>query len=334
HRSGTNDFHGWMDDVYRTNALIDKQPTRYCWSPHLNHRLIPEVAVAMPLWFDHYLKGGPALPETPHSELLLQTADRTPMLRVTPDTRSLPVKLVEIYYSVDSDPLARFWRSADVTRDGNAYVAKLPLHTLDLPLFAFANVYHKLPKSESLAALPGNPKSVNDVCISSLLHSRSMEEIKTANLLSVAKPSKLIEDFSRGLRDWYLIGEGNLSHRQFWTRKLTDPLYRGPNGAKLAITLKMPQTNRLSIVLQQNEWRRYRGPKMTFVCEREIQGSDKEQTLSLEVKDFTSKDGPLMSWTQIDQLGLCAQFTERETPKTTASTWKGPAPQFVRLQWE
>jgi len=70
HRSGTNDFHGWMDDVYRTNALIPHQPLRYCWSPHLNHRLTPEVEAAMPLWFDQFLKGGPALPETPRSELV------------------------------------------------------------------------------------------------------------------------------------------------------------------------------------------------------------------------------------------------------------------------
>ena len=25
HRSATNDFHGWMDDVYRTDALIPHQ---------------------------------------------------------------------------------------------------------------------------------------------------------------------------------------------------------------------------------------------------------------------------------------------------------------------
>jgi hypothetical protein len=67
HRSATNDHHGWMDDVYRTNALIPGQPTRYCWSPHLGHRLTPEVAVGMPLWLDQYLKDGPAVPETPRS---------------------------------------------------------------------------------------------------------------------------------------------------------------------------------------------------------------------------------------------------------------------------
>lgn len=334
HRSGTNDFHGWMDDVYRTNALIRNQPTRYSWSPHLNHRLKPEVAVAMPLWMDHYLKGGPALPDTPQSELRLKSNDDVPILRVTPDAKALPVARVEIYYSVDSDPRARFWRSVDVTREGDSFIAKLPLHTHDLPLFAFANVYHTLPKPESLAAIPGNPKPVTEVCISSLLHSHSAAEVKHADPKLTARPSTLIDDFAHGLRDWYQLNAGNLTHQQTWTRKVTDPLYRAPDSAKLTLTIKMPQTNRLSIVLQQNEWRSYRGAKQAFVCTREIPGSDAPQTLTLELKDFTSPEGPPKTWAEIDQLGLCAHYVAKGAAASQAPLWKGLAPEFLRLKWE
>ena len=334
HRSGTNDFHGWMDDVYRTNALIKNQPTRYSWSPHLNHRLTPEVAVAMPLWMDHYLKGGPALPDTPQSELRLKSNDDVPILRVTPDAKKLPVARVEIYYSVDSDPRARFWRSVEVTREGDSFIAKLPLHTHDLPLFAFANVYHTLPKPESLAAIPGSPKAVTEVCISTLLHSRSASEVTQADPKLTAKPSTLIDDFAHGLRDWYQLNAGNLTHQQTWTRKVTDPLYRAPDSAKLTLTLKMPQTNHFSIVLQQNEWRSYRGPRRTFVCQREIQGSATPQTLTLELKDFTSSDGPPKTWAEIDQLGLCAHYVAKGAAASQAPLWKGLAPEFLRLKWE
>ena len=334
HRSGTNDFHGWMDDVYRTNALIKNQPTRYSWSPHLNHRLTPEVAVAMPLWMDHYLKGGPALPDTPQSELRLKSNNDVPILRVTPDAKTLPVARVEIFYSVDPDPRARFWRSAEVTREGDSFIAKLPLHTHDLPLFAFANVYHTLPNPESLAAIPGSPKAVTEVCISTLLHSRSASEVTQADPKLTAKPSTLIDDFAHGLRDWYQLNAGNLTHQQTWTRKVTDPLYRAPDSAKLTLTLKMPQTNRFSIVLQQNEWRSYRGPRRTFVCQREIQGSDTPQTLTLELKDFTSSDGPPKTWAEIDQLGLCAHYVAKGAAASQAPLWKGLAPEFLRLKWE
>lgn len=345
HRSGTNDFHGWMDDVYRTNELIKNQPTRYSWAPHLNHRTVPEVAVAMPLWFDHFLKGGPALPETPQTELMLKTNDGVPMLRVTPRKGALqapravenrpslewPVARVEIYYSIDPDPRARFWRSAEVHHESEGYIAHLPLHTLDLPLFAFANVYYTLPKPESLSQMPGYSKPVTELCISSLLHSHSAAEVKKSAPKLTAKPTKLIEDFTHGLRDWYQLNAGNLTHQQLWTRKVTDPLWRGPEGTKLALTLKMPQTNRFHIVLQQNEWRSYRGPRRTFVCSREIPGSDAPQTLTLDLKDFAAPEGAPTSWSELDQLGLCANFG---TTAHEARLWKGPAPEFLKVSWE
>ncbi len=334
HRSGTNDFHGWMDDVYRTNELIKNQPTRYSWAPHLNHRTVPEVAVAMPLWFDHFLKGGPALPETPQSELRLKSKDGVPMLRVRPDSKTLPVARVEIYYSIDPDPRARFWRSAEVNHEAEGYIAHLLLHTLDLPLFAFANVYYTLPKPESLSQIPGYSKPVTELCMSSLLHSHSAAEVKHAAPQLTAKPSKLIEDFTCGLRDWYQLNAGNLTHQQLWTRKVTDPLWRGPEGTKLVLTLKMPQTNRIHIILEENEWRSYRGKRRTFVCSREILGSDAPQILTLDLKDFTSPEGPLKSWTELDQLGLCAHFVAKGSTASDAPLWKGAAPDFLRLEWE
>jgi dienelactone hydrolase len=331
HRSATNDFHGWMDDVYRTNALIEKQPTRYSWVPHMNHRLTPEVAVTMPLWFDQHLKGGPALPETPQSELRLKSNDDVPMLRVRPDAKSLPVARVEIFYSVDPDPRARFWRSAEVHHESEGYIAQLPLHTHNLPLFAFANVHYTLPKPESLAQIPGNAKPVTEICLSSLLHSHSADEVKQANPKLTAKPSTLIDDFAHGTRDWYVLNAGNATHQQLWTRKVTDPLWRGPEGSKLSLTLKLPQTNRFHIVLQQNEWRSYRGPRRTFVCQREIQGSEAPQTLTLALSDFTSAEGSPTNWSEIDQLGLCASHG---LPANEVPLWKGPAPEFLRVAWE
>ena len=116
-----------------------------------------------------------------------------------------------------------------------------------------------------------------------------------------------------------------------WTRKVTDPLWRGPEGSKLVLTLQMPQTNRFHLVLQQNEWRGYRGPRRTFVCSREIPGSDSPQTLTLSLSDFTSPEGSPTSWSEIDQLGLCANYG---LPANEVPLWKGPTPEFLRVAWE
>lgn len=287
HRSGTNDFHGWMDDVYRTNALIPDQPLRYSWTPHLNHRLSPETAVTMPLWFDHFLKGGPALPETPASELSLSG---DPVLTVAPAPHDWPAARCEIFYSVDPDPRARFWRSAEVVRDGGIYRASLPLHTLDLPLFAFANVYHTLPEPVSMKELPGQGDPVREVCLSSRLHSVTQAELKGSGTIASARPGPLVDDFAHGLRDWFQLNAGHPGLVQTWTRKLADPLYRGPEGAKLKVTLKMPRSNRLTLVLIENEWRDYRGPRRTYTCTREVPGGEGDRSLAFVPADFAGTD--------------------------------------------
>lgn len=332
HRSATNDFHGWMDDVYRTNALIPGQPTRYSWAPHFNHRLTPEVAVAMPLWFDQFLKGGPALPETPRTELALKTADGVPTLSVTPAKQAWPAARCDIYYSVDPDPRARFWRSADVTRDGDAFLAKLPLHTLDTPLFAFANVHFTLPEPVPMKLLPGNGEFVREVCLSSQFHHVTAPALRAAGVSATLRPGPLVDDFSRGLRDWFQHNAGNHAHLQTWTRKLTDPLWRGPAGAKLKLTYQLARPNPLAFVIQENEWRNYRGPRRTFVCERDLPGADAEQSVTLALADFTSADGPLKSWSDVDQFGICAYFTERGKPARPPA-WNGPGLNMVRLEW-
>ncbi len=284
HRSGTNDFHGWMDDVYRTNALIPDQPTRYSWSPHFNHRLIPEVAVTMPLWFNQYLKAGPALPETPNSELRLSTDDHVARLLVKPVEHPWPVSRCEIYYSVDDDPRGRFWRSADHVRDGNDFVAPLPIHTIDLPMFAFANVYYTLPEPVDMKRAGGMDQLVREVCLSTLLHSVKSSELRQQGVRADLKPTAVIDDFAHGFRDWYQLNANNHTHREVWTRKLTDPLYRGGDSAKLRLTLTVPKTNRLHFVLIENEYRSYRGTKRVFVCTRDIVGQEERSPLSYRLR--------------------------------------------------
>ncbi|MEI7776363.1 MAG: dienelactone hydrolase family protein, partial [Verrucomicrobiota bacterium] len=331
HLSGTNDFHGWMDDVYRTNALIKGQPLRYAFSPHLNHQFIAEVAVTRPLWLDHFLKGAPALPETPKSEWQLKTTDGVPVMSVTPDKNSLPVARVDIYYSFDPDPRARFWRDAQAVKVGEVWVAKLPLLNADLPLYAFANVYHSLPKAEFLPHMP----AIKEVCLSSLVHTASPRELQSAGVRATEHASVLIDDFQRGWHDWYRFSETNTEHWQNWTRKITDPQWRGPDGACLQVTLTTPEANTLIVVAIENEWRSYKGKRNTFVCRKPLPANPNPQTITLCAADFTDSEGkPRLNWSQLDQLGFCAQYTLKDEAKAPPPTkWKGKIPAFHRLAW-
>ncbi len=93
----TNDFHGIMDDTYRTGQLIPHENVRYAFTPHMNHRFTPEFAATRPLWIDRYLKGTFQFPATPESTLQLSTDDGLPVLEVIPDT-SLPTERIPLPY--------------------------------------------------------------------------------------------------------------------------------------------------------------------------------------------------------------------------------------------
>ena len=165
-----------------------------------------------------------------------------------------------------------------------------------------------------------------------------MHDVKPESLrVSGAKPAvhagRLIDDFSHGLRDWFQFNAGNLARQQTWTRKLTDPLYRGAAGRELRLTLRLAQTNRFTFVIVENEWRNYRGPRRTFTCVRDVPGGGEDQPLVFSPADFGGSDGALASWDGVDLFGICAHYAERGADAEPNPVWHGPAPVFVRLGW-
>jgi hypothetical protein len=133
-----------------------------------------------------------------------------------------------------------------------------------------------------------------------------------------------------------VLNRGNRSHQQIWTRKLTDPLWRGGDGQRLQLKLRVPETNALTFVIQENEWRSYRGPRKTFVCEREITGSSEPQSVSLGCEDFLLNGNvteSLQTWSAVDQFGICAHFGERGRSSVPVRMWRGGELELLALRW-
>jgi dienelactone hydrolase len=329
--SATNDFHEIMDDTYRTGVLIPHKNVRYSFTPHMNHRFTPAFAVARPLWIDQHLKGGLKLPATPDSKFLLAADDGVPVFQVTPKT-SQPVAKVNIFYSIDPDPQARFWRSAEVKKDGRVWKAKLPILSVDQPLFVFANVHYRLQKPQPVPFA----RPTSTFAISSMLHTATSEQLKKAGTKATDQPSSLIDDFTHGYRDWYLLSAENPHHWQFWTRKITDPKWRGASGSKLAFDVKTDKPNRLIVVVTENFFRSYRGKNGDFVAVVSLKGSGDWESVTLIAADFKSvKDSsPLKSWKHADLLGFRAYYSERRgTAKFGSMKWAGSRPVFRKLRW-
>lgn len=325
----TNDFHGIMDDTYRTGALIPHQQVRYSFTPHMNHRFTPEFAVTRPLWMDQHLKGTFTFPATPRSQVVLDTSDHVAELRVTPDS-SQPVKLVHCYYSVDPDPRARFWRSAECTLTGETWAAKLPILSVEQPLFAFANVSYGLPKQESEPFA----RPTEQFAISSLMHTVTPADLQHAGIKATDAVSPVIDDFSKGWQDWYRLSADNPHHWEYSTRKLADPKWKGDSGQKLTIEVQADQPNELVIVLTENFFRGYRGRQREFAAVVKLTGGPHSQTVSLAPGDFKTDNGDtLSSWQNVDLLSFRAYY-DKSDKLLGSKNWIGPQPVFRKLSWQ
>ncbi len=325
----TNDFHGIMDDTYRTGDLIPHKNVRYSFTPHMNHRFTPVFAVTRPLWFDQYLKGSFTFPKTPDSMLVLATDDGVPILQVTPDT-SMPNERVQLLYSVDPDPQARFWRTATAKRVGSVWSAPLPILTVDQPLFAFANVHYRLAKPETVPFAA----STKEFAISSMLHTIAPKELRLAKAKATDKADPVIDDFTHGWQDWYTLSPDNPHHWEFSTRKLTDPKWQGRDGQQLAVEVQTEKPNELVIVLTENFFRSYRGKSQEFVAVVKLSGGKDRQAVTLDPKDFKTFDGEgLSSWKNVDLLSFRAYYDKGEK-LIGSKSWAGPQPKFKKLWWQ
>lgn len=325
----TNDFHGIMDDTYRTGELIPHKNVQYAFTPHMNHRFTPEFAVTRPLWFDQYLKGSFTFPQTPGSNLVLATEDHVPELLVMPDS-SQAVAEVHIYYSVDPDPQARFWRSAEAKRSGDIWTAKLPILDVDQPLFAFANVVYPIKQSES----EPHGRPTDRFAISSMVHTATPADLKQAEVRATDETDVVIDDFVQGWRDWYTLSADNPHHWEFSTRKVTDPKWRGQPGQRLTVEVLVEKPNELVIVLTENFFRSYRGKQKEVVAVVKLDGGKQTQIVTLEPKDFRTGDGEaLSSWQNVDLLSFRAYY-DKDGKLIGSKNWSAPQPMFGKLWWQ
>lgn len=322
----TNDFHGVMDDTYRTGALVQNQPVRYAFTPHMNHRFTPEFAATRPLWLDQHLKEAIKIPDTPKTKLVI-TENAIPQLQVMPD-RKLPIEKVEIFYSLDPHQIARYWRSALVKRTKNGWSASLPLLSAKQPLFAYANVYYRLKTPVEVPfALPSNT-----FALSSFLQTTTAKELKQANVKISDQPALVIEDFSRGFQDWYRLSPENPKHWQYWTRKVNDPKWQGKPNYRLALDVEVSHPNPLAVVMTENFFRSYRGKQKDFVAVVSLRKG--RNSLVLGPGDFRDSEGrPLKSWGEVDLLGIRAKHDTEGEMKRPSPEWNGAQPILRKIYW-
>lgn len=339
--SPANDFHGHIDHMAWNWRNLPEDRVRFSIAPHLNHRHTDEHAITRLLWFEQHLKGTFAMPKTPRLVLDLRTPDGVPALTVTPDA-SLPVRRVDIYYAIDPHELTRFWRDAQAAPTGGAWRAACPVMSADEPLFAYANAIYDTPAAWRRIAHPLGEADSDTFAISSRVLLTSPAALRAAGVKATDKPDRLIDDGARGWRDWYLL---NWGHPPLWhaaTRKLKDPKWRGPDGARLVFEIRCETDNALVLTFNCNAWGVFQPgkPAVDYTAVRELKGSPGWQTVSVGLADLAATDpaltAPLANWQTVTEFSLGPSGTvvrDGKAVKVAGRPWQGPR-EIRNLRWE
>lgn len=334
--SPANDFHGRIGDLPKAVAEIKTDQWRVVCSPHHNHQDTAQYEVATMLWMDQHLKHSFSFPQTPDTVLSLNTDDGVPSFAVRPD-RSKCVIAVDVFYTQQGKPdeqpedredtMTRFWHYAKPKENAGVWTAKLPVSSIDKPLWVYANVTYPLDEPVTGAGYYYGIYTAQTFTVSSLLKMTAPEELASASVRATRKPSLLIESFKGDWeKEWFTYKPDEWPRT---THKIGDDAYAAPEGAKLALDVLAQQPNTLVIVIDDH------------AAEVELGGGDQWQTVVLEPQDFLDVDGqPLIGWKDVRRLKLT--FAEHLKPKRRSEgglrrvgkNWDGPPPRFRDLRWQ
>jgi dienelactone hydrolase len=342
--SPTNDFHAVIDNMAVTWRDVPDERVRFSITPHINHHNAAECSITQHLWFEQHLKGGQGgftMPASPGIEVNLKAADGVPVVAVRPD-RSRPVKRVDVFYSTDPHVLTRFWRDGQAVEAGDSWQARCPVMSLDEPFFAFANVTYELPAEyRTIATAPGQ-SNTDAFTISSREVSYSPEALNAAGVKATDTPDRMIDDGRRLWQDWY---QSNWGHPPLWrafTRKLKDPKWCGPDGAKLVFDVRSETDNQLVVEVETNGWGAVEKgkPAVSYSAVKQLKGSPDWQSVLVRLDELVATDpkftAPLTNWRTVTQfsIGPTGEVVRDGAKQAMpGKPWAGPR-EIRNLRWE
>jgi hypothetical protein len=328
----TNDFNSPMELVLRGFRSLPQKNGALSFTPHMNHRFTADNYAARVRWFESHLKGTFDFPKMSPATLKLGFEDGIPRFQVRPDvSTSHALESVTVFYGYDRDPRARFWRAAEVTREGDTFTALCPVMDLHEPLFAFANITYDTGETRNLPR-GYNPTSL--LTLTSECRAAFPKQLTDAGTKPQGDRQRLIEDFSRGWQDWSLVSANNHHHWNFETHKLNDPAFAGPHGAALVIDLETTASNNtLAVVMDVDRWRGYTGRKPRRFVALPALAEPGKHTVELRAQDFVTEEGEVLT-TYDFVTSLIVTPGQKEQPGRIKQPWQGDVPTFKKIRWE
>ena len=338
-----NDFNGILDNMYENWKSMPSERIGYTVNPHMNHRATAEHVFPSILWFDDHLKGTFDFPQTPELTVHLTNSDGVPTAALTPDQIDRVTK-IDIYYSVDNHILSRFWRTAPALESGGTWQAKLPVTSTDQSLYVLANVYYKL--DHPVIGYPWMREAPETFGITSEMRTFTPQELQRAGVRGDGIRERILQaEFD--YQDWYQLNWDNPNWRSAYTRKIKDPRFIGPDGALLALDIKVAEDTHLFFHVRNNSWTAYAGEASgDYYAPVMVKASPDWQTVMVEPGDFQPANSrtttPLKHWRHLTELGVCGSMKIEIDGKNIvlpasgngAPDSSGNPRQFKNLRWE
>ncbi|MDG1139622.1 MAG: prolyl oligopeptidase family serine peptidase [Opitutales bacterium] len=280
--NGSNDHHGGHERGGETFKNF-KQEVPWDFAVQARgHHNTEKLGDNCQLWLEKHVLGKKHFwPERPQSEIKLD-ADGVPVLHLTP-ANPAEIKKLQVYQCLKtSNNIARYWRDVDSVRQGNTWVAKIPVMNVDEYVFSYANIRYR-----------------NNIVLSS-----GFEAVIPSRLGKAVATDKKAGFISKGTGQWSHVGPaegigGVQGFRPLDNRRGTkniqfsDPKWKAPKGSKLSFRFYCTQPQK--VVFSANR---------RFTTELEITASDDWQRLTIPAKQLRSHGAVLSDWSVADSMGI------------------------------
>lgn len=255
------------------------------------------------LWLEKYVLGkNIAWPARPKAEINLDPTG-VPQIRVIPDSPETLKELQIFYTQKDPNNLTRSWRDAPAIRDGNAWIAKLPVLNVSDYVFAFCNTRY-----ENNIVLSSDFKAVIPATLGKAIATDKLTDVIPwqNNEWTETEPTKTPD----GIQGFRAVD------KKTGTRNLQmgDPAWRAKPDSALAIRFLCSEPQKL--FLSAND---------QFDKTLEIQPSTSWQTVVIPAKSLLNRRStqPMPDWSKTsDLLIMPAAGTNSDITKVIFSEFK------------
>lgn len=282
--NGSNDHHGGHERGEQTFKMFKPGvPWAFAHQPR-GHHDTDKLGDDCKLWLEKYVLGKDInWPAHPKSEVVLD-AEGVPELRVNP---AEPERIVELkaYYALKQPvSFGRSWRDAAAVRQGDTWVAKMPVMNVDDYVFGFANIRYTnniVLSSDFNAVIPSKlgPAVATDT--------KSDDLSGDASMWSDTAPAEGVGGI-HGFRP--LNNNWGTSSKQF-----SDPKWKAPPGAALGFQFYCTQPQ--SLVIEAND---------QFTADLEITASEEWQIMTMKADQLRHKmhGSVLGNWSDISSIRI------------------------------